>query len=109
VTAVRLCGTAELRAAVGVEEADVVSAGLLAAVAFAAVAAPLADAAVSRRSELAADRYAVNVGVGHELARALAAMEPGGTRRGWVRRLLDRHPPTSRRVDVLCGCSAGGT
>jgi STE24 endopeptidase len=85
-----------------VQAGDWATAIVLGGAATMGVAVPLADAAVSRRSELAADRYAADVGVGQELARALHAMGAGGDgRRTWSQRLLDRHPPLSRRVDAL--------
>jgi len=107
-TAVVAIVTVAMAVAQSVQAGDLLSAGLLAGVAVAAVAAPLVDAAVSRRSELAADRYAAAVGLGRELAGALAAIDTSRAPRGWMRRLLDRHPPTSRRLDVLSGWSAGG-
>jgi Zn-dependent protease with chaperone function len=41
------------------------------------MACPLADAAVSRRSEYAADRYAADVGVVPQLAGALQILTDG--------------------------------
>ena len=72
---------------------------LSALVAF-AVVTPLADAAISRASERAADRFAAHVGFGTELALALAALGTGHRHR-ILGRLLERHPCTSRRLDDL--------
>jgi len=65
------------------------------------VVAPLADAAVSRRGEGAADRFAVNVGAGHELACALTAISTHDVPSGFVRQLLARHPDEEERIDAL--------
>ena len=61
------------------------------------VAMPLADAAISRSSERAADRYAAHVRFGVELAIALAALGTVNHRRGLIR-LVGRHPQTARRL-----------
>ncbi|UQX87648.1 M48 family metalloprotease [Jatrophihabitans telluris] len=75
---------------------------VLSAVAVCAVVCPLADAAVSRRSEYAADRYAADVGVGPQLAGALQVLAGQQPRRvGLVARLLSRHPQVSRRIEAL--------
>ena len=52
-------------------------AAVLSAVAVCAVVCPLVDAAVSRRSEYAADRYAAGVGVGRSWRRALQVLDGG--------------------------------
>jgi len=71
------------------------------------VGAPLADAAVSRASERAADRYAAAAGVGFGLAYALHAVDRGrGRRAGVARRALSRHPPVEQRVEVLLAATA---
>ena len=63
---------------------------------------PVADAALSRGSERAADRFAAEAGYGDDLARALMLLDVRPTRR---RRLLDRtvdsHPDSQRRIDDL--------
>jgi STE24 endopeptidase len=51
--------------------------GVLAFVGLAAVLCPLADAAISRRAEFAADRFAADHGLALELAGALQAMDDG--------------------------------
>ncbi|WP_256385783.1 M48 family metalloprotease [Jatrophihabitans sp. GAS493] len=77
---------------------------VLSAVAFCAMACPLADAAVSRRSEYAADRYAADVGVAPQLAGALQVLVGMQRRRaGLVARLLSRHPEMGRRIEALGG------
>lgn len=63
------------------------------------VVTPLLDAAVSRASEHAADRYARTLGAGPDLARALTVLNPPSTRR-WAKP-LDQHPPVARRIDRL--------
>ena len=77
---------------------------VLSSVAVCAVVCPLADAAVSRRSEYAADRYAADVGVGPQLAGALQVLAGRQPRRvGLVARLLSRHPQVGRRIEALGG------
>ena len=75
---------------------------VLSAVAVCAVVCPLVDAAVSRRSEYAADRYAAGVGLGPQLAAALQVLDGRQRRRpGLVAGLLNRHPSVARRIAVL--------
>ena len=77
-------------------------AGVLALVGLAVMLCPLADAAISRRSEFAADRFAADHGLALELAAALHAMDDG--RRGacgWSRRLLASHPTSEQRIRAL--------
>jgi Zn-dependent protease with chaperone function len=77
---------------------------VLSAVAVCAVVCPLADAAVSRSSEYAADRYAADVGVAPQLAGALQVLAGRQPRRvGLVARLLSRHPRVGRRIETLGG------
>ena len=76
--------------------------GVLAVLGVAAVLCPLADAAVSRRSEVAADRFAADHGLALELAAALHAMDDGRrTACGWSRRLLASHPTSEQRIRAL--------
>lgn len=78
------------------------SVAILSAVAFALAVTPLLDGLVSRGSEHAADRYAVSVGAGPDLARALQVMTaPSASRRGVAVRLLDRHPGLDDRLNQL--------
>ena len=82
---------------------------VLSAVAVCAVVCPLADAAVSRRSEYAADRYAADVGVRPQLAGALQVLVGKQRRRaGLVARLLSRHPEMGRRIEALGGAPGRG-
>lgn len=75
---------------------------ILSAVTFALVATPLLDALVNRASEYAADRHAVSVGAGPDLARALQFMAgPRVSRAGMTARLLDHHPSVDRRLSRL--------
>ena len=74
---------------------------VLGSLAVLGVLAPLANAAVSRRGERAADRFAVNAGAGHELACALTAMRSHGRQTGFVRQLLARHPDEDERIEAL--------
>ena len=63
---------------------------------------PVADAALSRRHEFAADRYANSAGVGPELASALQPFD--GSHLSWsglASRLLAQHPTTQRRIAAL--------
>ena len=87
-------------------QADWVAALTLAAVAVCAVACPLADAAVSRRSEYAADAFVVQRGLGPQLARVLTALDP--TTRPHptsASRMLARHPSTDQRLDAIARTS----
>ncbi len=75
---------------------------VLSVVASCAVVCPLADAALSRRSEYAADRFAAEQGAGAQLAAALLALDGRRqARRSWTVRALSGHPSTDRRVDAL--------
>lgn len=75
---------------------------VLSAVAVCGVVCPLADAAVSRRSEYAADGYAASVGVGPQLAAGLQVLAGDrGARRGLLQRMLSRHPDVDRRIERL--------
>jgi STE24 endopeptidase len=75
---------------------------VLAFVGMAAVLCPVADAAISRRSELAADRFAADHGLALDLAAALHALENDRSEPcGWSRRLLAAHPATDRRINAL--------
>jgi STE24 endopeptidase len=66
---------------------------------LALVACPLADAAVRRRSEFAADRFAVEAGLGPQLATVLERLDSGGS--SGVRRWLATHPTVERRTTAL--------
>jgi Zn-dependent protease with chaperone function len=67
-----------------------------------AVLCPVIDAALSRRSEFAADRYATAAGVAPELASSLQILDSGHLDRpGLVSQLLSRHPTTLRRIAEL--------
>jgi Zn-dependent protease with chaperone function len=80
---------------------------VLTGVTVAAVLCPATDAALSRRSEFAADRFANNAGVGRELAAALQILGSGHVRwPGLASRLLTRHPTTLRRIAVLSRTSS---
>ncbi len=74
---------------------------LLATIAVVAVVCPLADAAISRSSEYAADRYAADRGAGPQLATALQAVERRPAMTGWAARALATYPSTDRRVEAL--------
>ena len=62
-----------------------------------AVVQPVCEAAVSRASERAADRYTMNHGGGHDLARVLHTV-PSSTPTG---RLRSSHPDPARRIADL--------
>ena len=75
---------------------------LIGGIASAAVGCPLADAAVSRRSEYAADQFAAQHGVGQHLADALRALDRGTSgRRSPMAGFLASHPSTRRRIEAL--------
>lgn len=83
---------------------------LIAAVLFvvsaATVLCPTVDAAISRRCELVADRYAALAGVGFDLTAALRILDSRGQdQRRMPQRLLSRHPVTARRARALAGAS----
>ncbi len=83
---------------------------VLSTVGVCAVLCPLSDAAVSRRSEYAADRYAASAGLGAQLVAALQVLDGGqrGRRVGLVARLLSRHPEVGRRIEALGGVPGRG-
>jgi STE24 endopeptidase len=67
---------------------------VLTGVTLAAVLCPVAGAALSRRSELDADRYAEGAGLGLELASALQILgSDHGSRPNAATKLFTRHPP----------------
>jgi STE24 endopeptidase len=75
--------------------------GVLVVVGLTAVLVPLANAAISRRSEYAADRFAADHGLAIELAAALRALKDGNRApRGWSR-LLSTHPTSEQRIKAL--------
>jgi Zn-dependent protease with chaperone function len=61
--------------------------------------APVIDAAMSRRAELAADQYAASVGEGDHLATVLTRIATAHPARG--ARLYAHHPPASLRIERL--------
>ena len=67
------------------QQGQVAATAVLAAVAACAVVCPLTDAWVSRRSEYAADRFAVRCGVGAQLIDALTRIA-NGARGSWTQR-----------------------
>jgi STE24 endopeptidase len=75
--------------------------GVLVVVGLAAVLVPLANAAISRQSEYAADRFAAAHGLAIELTAALRVLN-GGHRgpRGWSRLWLT-HPTVEQRIKAL--------
>jgi STE24 endopeptidase len=84
-----------------------VVAGTLSAAAFCALACPLADAAVSRRSEYRADRFAAEHGAGPQVAAALRALQRGHTARlSCTARALSGHPPIDRRLEAIASFPA---
>jgi STE24 endopeptidase len=81
--------------------------GVLAFVGLAAVLCPLADAAISRRAELAADRLGADHGFTLELVAALHALDDGHrAARGWSQRLLASHPTSDHRIRRLLAAAA---
>ncbi len=91
-------------------QGQVLVGGVLAFVGLAAVLCPLADAAISRRSEFAADRFAADHGLACELAAALHALDDG--RRGacgWSRRLLASHPTAEQRIRALLAATGSSS
>jgi len=77
-------------------------AAVLVALAVGGTVVPIADAAVSRASERAADRFAARAGYAEALADALAALDPGPVRPpGFLNRKLAGHPDCARRAAEL--------
>lgn len=85
-----------------VQRGQVAVAVVLATVAACGVGCPLADAWVSRRSEYAADRFAVAAGAGAQLVAALRQLDRRNVRRpGWTQRELTRHPSVEQRAEAM--------
>lgn len=85
-----------------VTQRDWMVAGVLLGVTALTVLCPLTDAAVSRRAEWAADRFAADHGLARPLAGALRAIHGDHyTGSGWPRRVLASHPEVERRIDAL--------
>jgi Zn-dependent protease with chaperone function len=86
-----------------VQQGQTTVAVVLTCLAVFGVACPLADSALSRRDEFAADRYAAAAGYGLALAAALRGFDDGSEhrRRGLVERALARHPTIEQRLDAL--------
>jgi STE24 endopeptidase len=83
------------------QQGQVAAAVVLATVGVCAVVCPLADAWVSRRSEYAADRFAVQRGVGSQLIDVLNRMGNDRGRQSWTNRALSRHPSIEHRVEAM--------
>jgi len=96
-------GAAVVRAVVqAIERGQAAVAVLLSTLAVCAVLCPLADAAISRHSEDAADRFATQHGAGLQLAAALARLDRRrGRRQSWTQAALNRHPNTGRRIAAI--------
>ncbi|WP_336031692.1 M48 family metalloprotease [Geodermatophilus sp. FMUSA9-8] len=76
--------------------------GVLVFLGLAVVLCPLADAAISRRAEFVADRFAADHGLALQLAAALGAMDDGQpAASGRLRLLLASHPTSERRIRAL--------
>lgn len=82
-----------------------VAVGVLLATAVLAIATPLADAALSRGSEYAADHFAAEAGYSDSLSELLARLDPTPDRRRARMRLFDRHPPTRSRLGRLASAA----
>jgi STE24 endopeptidase len=75
---------------------------VLGAIALAAVVCPVADAAVGRRSEYAADCYAAGKGLCPQLVTALEVLDSRREHPAlWTSRLLSPHPDVQRPVVAL--------
>jgi STE24 endopeptidase len=75
--------------------------GALVVLGLTAVLVPLANAAISRRCEYAADRFAADHGLAIELAAALRVLSDGNPApRGWSR-LWSTHPTCEQRIAAL--------
>jgi Zn-dependent protease with chaperone function len=81
--------------------------GVLVVVGLAAVFVPLANAAISRRAEYAADRFAADHGLAIELTDALHVLDDGKRApRGWSRP-LSTHPTSEQRIRALQTTTGG--
>ncbi len=80
--------------------------GVLVFVALSTVLCPFADAAISRRAEMSADRFTAEHGLAVELAAALHAMNDGRCAASWWRRLLASHPSAEQRIQALLAATA---
>ena len=95
---------AEFRA---LQQGQWMAGGVLVVVGLTAVLVPLANAAISRRSEYAADRFAADHGLAIELAAALRVLDDGKRApRGWSR-LLSTHPTSEQRIKALQTATVG--
>lgn len=75
--------------------------GVLVVLGLMAVLVPLANAAISRRSEYAADRFAADHGLAVELVAALRVLVEGSPApHGWSR-LWSTHPTCEQRIQAL--------
>lgn len=92
-----------------VQHGQPMTAALLSFLAVAGVACPLADAALHRHDEFAADRYAARAGYGPALAAALRRLDDGSEhrRRPLLERATARHPSIEQRLDALYDLEVG--
>lgn len=93
-----------------VQQGQPMTAVVLSFLAVAGVACPLADAALHRHDEFAADRYAARAGYGPALAAALRRLDDGSQhrRRPLLERATARHPSIEQRLDALFDLEIGG-
>jgi len=90
----------------GLQQGHWMAGGVL-VVGLTAVLVPLANAAISRRSEYAADGFAAGHGLAIELAAALRVLDDGKRApRGWSR-LLSTHPTSEQRIRALQTTTVG--
>jgi STE24 endopeptidase len=95
---------AEFRA---LQQGQWMAGGVLLVVGLTAVFVPRANAAISRRSEYAADRFAADHGLAIEWAAALRVLDDGKRApRGWLR-LLSTHPTFEQRIRALQTTTVG--
>lgn len=84
-----------------------VAGGVLVVVQLTELLVPLANAAISRRSEYAADRFAADHGLAIELAAALRVLDDGKRApRGWSP-WLSSHPTVEQRIRALQTTTVG--
>ena len=105
-SAVVLAGlaVAEFRA---LQQGHWMAGGVLVVVGLTAVLVPLANAAISRRSEYAADRFAAHHGLAVELAAALRVLDDGKRATRGRSRLLSTHPTAEQRIRALQAATVG--
>jgi STE24 endopeptidase len=100
-----LVGVASLAFAVAIGQAaragNCPVVAVLTALIVCTTAAPLADAAISRSSEYAADRFVADTGMGADVAAAITVLDRGRREQSLAGRMLALHPHPDARARAL--------